>query len=136
MPTKRRRRQLRLADACADVEREGHELPQSGSNVGEGSVPGELDFFDYLHSFTAKQWGDRIIYIYRQDPPDHNPGSGHYIEKVPHAIDKEYIKARHGGGRYLVFVKTSARNVASAAKLSLSKVQTPGLAMMKTRSRT
>jgi hypothetical protein len=105
MPTKRRRRQLPPAAACADVEREGHELPQSGSNVGEGSVPGELDFFDYLHSFRAKQWGDRIIYIYRQDPPDHNPGSGHYIEKVPHAIDKEYIKARHGGGRYLVFVK-------------------------------
>ena len=68
MPTKRRRRELPPADACADVEREGHELPQSGSNVGEGSVPGELHFFDYLDSLTAEQWGDRIIYIYRQDP--------------------------------------------------------------------
>ena len=105
MPTKRRRRQLPPADACTDVEREGHELPQSGSNVGEGSVPGELHFFDYLDSLTAEQWGDRIIYIYRQDPPAHNPGNGHYIEKVPHAIDEEYITARHGGGRYLVFVK-------------------------------
>jgi len=105
MPTKRRRRQLPPADACADVEREGHELPQSGSNVGEGSVPGELHFFDYLDSLTAEQWGDRIIYIYRQDPPAHNPGNGHYIEKIPHAIDEEYITARHGGGRYLVFVK-------------------------------
>src|SRR5271157_2804785 len=54
---------------------------------------------------SAEQWGDRIIYINRQDPPVHNPGNGHYIEKVPHAIDEEYIKARHGGGRYLVFVK-------------------------------
>jgi len=105
MPTKRRRRQLPPADACADVEREGHELPRSGPNVGKGSVPGALDFFDYLNSLTAEQWGDRIIYIYRQDPPDHNPGSGRYLEKVPHAIDEEYIKARHGGGRYLVFVK-------------------------------
>lgn len=108
MPTKRRR-QLPRADACADVEREGHESPQSGSNVGEESVPGELDFFDYLDSLTAEQWGDRIIYIYRQGPPDHSPGSGHYIEKVPHAIDKEHIKARHGGGRYLVLVKNVRR---------------------------
>ena len=105
MPTKRRRRQLPPADACADVEREGHELPRSGPNVGKGSVPGALDFFDYLNSLTAEQWGDRIICIYRQDPPDHNPGSGRYLEKVPHAIDEDYIKARHGGGRYLVFVK-------------------------------
>jgi hypothetical protein len=103
MPTKRR--QLPPAGTCADVQREGHKLPQSGSNVGEGSGPSELDFFDYLDSLTAKQWGDRIIYIYRQDPPAHTPGNGHYTEKVPHAIDKEYIKARHGGGRYLVFVK-------------------------------
>ena len=105
MPTKGRRRQPPSVDACADVEREGQELPQSGSNVGEGSVPVELDFFDYLDSLTAEQWGDRIIYIYRQDPPLHNPGNRHYIEKVPLAIDEEYIKARHGGGRYLVFVK-------------------------------
>ena len=87
MPTKRRR-QLPPADAGADVEREEHEFPQSGSNVGEGFVPGELDFFDYLDSLTAEQWGDRIIYIYRRDPGVHNPGNGHYIEKVPHAIDR------------------------------------------------
>ena len=105
MPTKRRRRQLPAVDARAEVERKGQEVPQSGSAVGEGSVPGELDFFDYLDSLTAEQWEDRIICINRQDPPVHNPGNGHYIEKVPHAIDEGYIKARHGGGRYLVFVK-------------------------------
>jgi len=105
MPTKRRRRQLPPADAGADVEREGHELLRLSSNVGERSVSGELDFFDYLDSLTSKQWRDRIIYIYRKDPPAHNPGSGHYIEKVSHAIGKEYIKARHGRGRYLVSVK-------------------------------
>jgi len=115
MPTKGRRRQP--VDACADVEREGQELPQSGSNVGEASVPGELDFFDYLDSLTAEQWGDRIIYIYRQDPPLHNPGNGHYIEKVPHAIDEEYIKARHGGGRYLVFVKNVRAKARERSKL-------------------
>jgi len=117
MPTKRRRRQLPPVDAGADVEREGQELPQSGSNVGEGSVPGELDFFDYLDSLTAEQWGDRIIYINRQDPAVHNPGNGHYIEKVPHAIDEEYIKARHGGGRYLVFVKNVRTKARERSKI-------------------
>jgi hypothetical protein len=105
MPTRRRRRQQPPAGACADVEREGHELSQSGANVGKGSVPGELDFFDYLDSLTAEQWRDRIIYIYRQDPLAHNPGNGPYIEKVSHAIGKEHIKVRHGRGRYLVSVK-------------------------------
>lgn len=64
-----------------------------------------LDFFDYLGSLTAEQWRDRIVYIYRRDPPLHNPDNRHYLEKLAHPIDEQYIKARHGEGRYLLSVK-------------------------------
>jgi hypothetical protein len=49
MPTKRRRRQLLPADARADVEREGHELAQSGSNISAGAILGHI---------TPREWGD------------------------------------------------------------------------------
>lgn len=101
--TKRRRRQTPAADS--DVEREAQDLPDSGANAGREPVPAESKFFDYLDSLTAEQWEDRTVYIYRQHPPVRNPGNGHYIEKIPRAIDQEYIRAQHGGGRYLVFVK-------------------------------
>ena len=50
MPTERHRRQLPPVDACANVQRQGQVLPQSGSSAGEGTVPSELDFFGYLDS--------------------------------------------------------------------------------------
>ena len=59
----------------------------------------------YLDSLTAEQWGGSDHLHQPAGSSVHNPGNGHYIEKVPHAIDEGYIKARHGGGRYLVFVK-------------------------------
>ncbi|PSH05156.1 MAG: hypothetical protein CXZ00_03085 [Acidobacteria bacterium] len=67
----------------------------------------DLDFFGYMKSLTDAELNDRVIYIYRQEPAIRNPpGTGNYIEKVIPPIDEDYLKQHHGGGQYLLWLKT------------------------------
>lgn len=69
-----------------------------------------LSFFDYLDSLTELERNERLLYIYRLEPAIRNPaGTGSYIEKVSVPIDEDYLVTHHGGGKYLLWLKTTEK---------------------------
>lgn len=71
----------------------------------------KLDMFAYLASLSEVECNRRWLYIYRLEPTIRNPeGTGSYIEKVKPPVDEDYIVEKHGGGKYLLWLKFDKDN--------------------------
>ena len=73
---------------------------------------GTTEFFPLLRDFPGSLWGDRLsIYVYRLPDDDgmqikNELGSRKYIKPIiRHPIDEEWLANKHGGGKYLLYLK-------------------------------
>lgn len=67
----------------------------------------DLEFFDHLRLMSARDWEDRICYLYRggSEVAKADPTKGKYIDKIGQPFDEAYVKQKFGGGRYLAILK-------------------------------
>src|SRR6266481_977024 len=126
MPTKERTPIRRgPGDEPADVKRvavaEGVAQPPSEPIVmAESDGPKNLNkmpFFEMLAAMTAREWEDRLVYLYRSNEKNANinvikadPKDSNYIERISHAFDEDYVKHKHGGGTFLAMLKNTRVN--------------------------
>jgi hypothetical protein len=65
-----------------------------------------VPFFDALAMITENEWRLYAVYLYRLEPRVRNPvGEAAFISTYQQAIDEADIKATHGGGKYLLYLK-------------------------------
>ena len=72
----------------------------------------KLPFFEMLAQLTAREWEDRMVYLYRQnkDVIKQDPKDANYIERISHAFDEQYVKGKFGGGQFLAILKNTRIN--------------------------
>lgn len=123
---------------------------EEGEEVGEGynsdrlkairdsrtlpKAPGKRliweEFDAYLKSLTLQHWNRLLCYVYRTYPiintRKFDPTAPKHIEKISQPFDEEYIKERHGGGKYLfTLIDTDAKskignsNIVASALLTI-----------------
>jgi hypothetical protein len=105
------------ASEPADVRRAA-----AAEGAAAGKVPGEpielaptagpakldkMPFFEMLAAMSARDWEDRMVYLYRQDKNiiKASEKDDKYIERFSHPFDEEYVKGKHGGGQFLAILK-------------------------------
>jgi len=65
-----------------------------------------VPFFDALAMITENEWRLYAVYLYRLEPRVRNPvGEAAFISTYQQSIDEADIKATHGGGKYLLYLK-------------------------------
>lgn len=65
--------------------------------------PVDVDFFEWMESFSAADWQNCWLYLYRLEPEVLNPGDLHYLEpRYSRALTRDEVSQRHGGGKYRI----------------------------------
>jgi hypothetical protein len=70
-------------------------------------------FFDLLPQLPEALWEKHLMgYLYRLDPAVRNAkGQDSYIGRFTFPIDEEYVKEKHGGGKYLIYLKCGKESI-------------------------
>ena len=110
------KRERQKIDGPAKVAGEPIEMAESSGPKNLNKMP----FFDMLAAMSARDWEDRIVYLYRQDKQivKADPKDANYIDKIAHAFDESFVKGRHGGGKFLAILKNM--RVANGAERTYS----------------
>jgi hypothetical protein len=128
MPTKQ---SVDVSKEPKDVQRvaasEGAGRKEGGEPVEMAATSGpkkldRLPFFEMLAAMDPRDWEDRMVYLYRQDKNiiKEDPKDANYIDRITHAFDEAWVKAKHGGGRFLAILKNTRINGAER-KFSFKK---------------
>ncbi|MBZ5522240.1 MAG: hypothetical protein LAP21_08360 [Acidobacteriia bacterium] len=102
----------RVAEAAGDTGRKPTGEPVEMAATSGPPKLDKLPFFDMLKALQARDWEDRMVYLYRQDKNiiKEDPKDSNYIDRVPHAFDEAYVKDKFGGGRFLAILKNTRIN--------------------------
>lgn len=71
-----------------------------------------MSFWRLVSELPAALWErSLLIYAYRLEPKVKNSTGAAYMEKMNHAVDEEYFRQYHGGGKYMLYLKCGDESI-------------------------